>query len=177
LAAFEGESNAHAKYVEFAKKADQEGWGGAASLFRAAARAEQIHAQNHARVIKQLGGEAKCEIHAVTVKGTLENLKTALTGEQYEVSTMYPEFLKEATARQNNAAIRTFHGAMEAEKTHARLYGETISLVEAGKKNAWVSIAREFYVCPVCGYTSETPEEHDDCPVCKFPWGRFEKIS
>src|ERR1035438_9922283 len=62
LAAFEGESNAHAKYIAFAVKADQDGILGAASLFRAAGRAEQIHAANHARVIKQLGGEAKCVV-------------------------------------------------------------------------------------------------------------------
>ncbi len=176
LAAFEGESNANAKYTAFAAKADAEGWHGAASLLRAAARAEQIHAANHARVIQQLGGEAKCEIHAVAVKGTLENLKTALAGEQYEIDTMYPGFLAEATERKNNAAIRTFTGALEAEKTHARLYGEAIALVAAGKKDAWVGAARPFYVCPVCGYTSETPEEHDRCPVCNCPWDRFETI-
>ena len=81
LAAFEGESNAHAKYVAFAAKADADGLHGAASLLRAAGRAEQIHAANHARVIKQLGGEAKCEIHPVEIKTTLENLKAALAGE------------------------------------------------------------------------------------------------
>lgn len=176
LTAFEGESNANAKYAAFAAKADAEGWRGAASLFRAAARAEQIHAANHARVIKQLGGEAKCEIHPVEVKGTLENLRTALAGETYEIEKMYPGFLSEATERKNAAAIRTFHGALEAEKTHARLYSEAIALVEAGKKDAWVGAAREFYVCPVCGYTSETPEEHERCPVCNCPWARFEKI-
>jgi rubrerythrin len=176
LAAYEGESNAHAKYTAFAVKADADGLHGAASLFRAAARAEQIHAANHAGIIKQLGGEAKCEVHAVEVKSTLENLKTALAGEQYEVDTMYPGFIEEATARNNTAAIRTFHGAMEAEKTHARIYSEAIVLVEAGKKDAWVSAPRKFYVCPVCGYTSETPGEHDRCPVCNVPWERFETV-
>jgi rubrerythrin len=176
LAAFEGESNAHAKYTTFAVKADADGLHGAASLFRAAARAEQIHAANHARVIKQLGGEATCEIHAAEVKTTLENLKTALGGEQYEVDTMYPGFLEEATAHNNTAAIRTFHGALEAEKTHARLYGEAIALLEAGKKDSWIGAARDFFVCPVCGYTSETPDEHERCPVCNCPWKRFETI-
>src|ERR1035438_4407961 len=89
LAAFEGESNAHAKYTAFAAKADADGLHGAASLFRAAARAEQIHATNHARVIKQLGGDARCEIHPANVKSTLDNLKAALSGEQYEIDTMY----------------------------------------------------------------------------------------
>jgi len=176
LAAFEGESNAHAKYTAFAVKADADGLHGAASLFRAAARAEQIHAGNHARVIKQLGGEAACTIHAVEVKTTLENLKTALGGEQYEIDTMYPGFLAEATERGNKAAIRTFHGALEAEKTHARLYGEAVALLQGGKKDSWIGAVREFYVCPVCGYTSETEEEHERCPVCNCPWEKFEII-
>ena len=141
LAAFEGESNAHAKYMLFAKNADADGLHGAASLFRAAARAEEIHAANHARVIKQLGGEAKCEIHPAEIKSTLENLKSALAGEQYEVDVMYPEFIAEATFRENKAAIRTFTGAMEAEKTHARLYGEAIALLEGGNLNSWISAA------------------------------------
>jgi rubrerythrin len=176
LAAFEGESNAHAKYTAFAAKADADQLHGAASLFRAAARAEQIHAANHARVIKQLGGEAKCEIHAVDVKSTLENLKAALEGEQYEIAHMYPGFLAEATERNITAAIRTFHGAIEAEKTHARLYGEAIALLVGGKKDTWISAARDFYVCPVCGYTSETEEEHERCPVCNCAWEKFEIV-
>jgi len=176
LAAYEGESNAHAKYTAFAVKADADALHGAASLFRAAARAEQIHAANHARVIKQLAGEAKCVIHPIEVKSTLDNLKAALSGEQYEIGTMYPGFLAEATERNVTAAIRTFTGALGAEKTHARLYGEAIALLVGGKKEAWIWAARDFYVCPVCGYTSETEEEHERCPVCNCPWEKFEII-
>jgi rubrerythrin len=176
LAAFEGESNAHAKYIEFAAKADAEGLHGAASLFRAAGRAEQIHAANHARVIKQLGGEAACTIHPVEVKGTLDNLKAALGGEQYEIDVMYPEFLKEAIAGGVTAAVRSMTGALEAEKCHARLYGEAVALLQGGKRDSWIGTARDFYVCPVCGYTSETEEEHERCPVCNCPWEKFEII-
>jgi rubrerythrin len=175
LAAYEGESNANAKYTTFAVQADKDGFHGAASLFRAAARAEQVHAANHARVIKQLGGEATFTLHPAEVKSTLENLKTALGGEQYEIDTMYPGFLKEATERDNKAAIRTFHGALEAEKTHARLYSEAIALVAGSKLDSWISTARDFYVCPVCGYTSET-KESEHCPVCNLPWEKFEVI-
>ena len=176
LAAFEGESNAHAKYTAFALKADEDGFLGAAGLFRAAGRAEQIHAANHARVIKQMGGEARCVIHPVDVKTTLDNLKAALGGEQHEIDVMYPEFLREAKAHANTLAIRTFTGALEAEKTHARLYGEAIALLQGGKLDSWISTAREFYVCPVCGYTSETEEEHERCPVCHCLWEKFEII-
>jgi rubrerythrin len=176
MAAFEGESNAHAKYSAFAAKADEDGLHGAASLFRAAARAEQIHFTNHAKVIGQLGGHAECEIHEVEVKSTLDNLKTALSGENYEIETMYPGFLAEATASKNKGAIRTFHWALEAEKTHSRLYGEALALLEAGKKDSWIGTAMNFYVCAVCGYTSESAEEHERCPVCNLPWEKFEVI-
>ena len=176
LAAFEGESNAHAKYTAFAIKADEDGLHGAASLFRAAGRAEQIHAANHARVIKQLGAEAKCTIHPVDVQSTLDNLKAALSGEQHEIDVMYPEFLAEAEAHANTLAIRTFTGALEAEKCHARLYGEAIALLQGGQLQSWIAAARDFYVCPVCGYTSETEEEHERCPVCNTPWEKFEII-
>jgi len=177
LAAYEGESNAQAKYTAFAVQADEDGYLGAASLFRAAARAEQIHAANHARVIGLLGGDAQCDIHEIEIKSTLENLKVALGGETYEIESMYPGFLAEAESHNNTAAIRTFHGALEAEKTHARLYAEAIALLEAGKKDSWVGSPRDFFVCPVCGYTSETPEEHDRCPVCNCAWDRFETVS
>jgi rubrerythrin len=176
LSALEGESNANAKYNAFAIKADADGLRGAASLFRAAARAEHIHAGNHARVILQLGGEVAFKIHEIEIGSTLENLKAALAGEQYEIATMYPGFLAEATARNNASAIRTFHNAMEAEKTHARLYSEAIALLEAGSKEAWINKPRDFFVCPVCGYTSETPNEHEHCPVCNTPWDKFQVV-
>jgi rubrerythrin len=95
-AAYNGESNAHAKYTLFAKKADAEGYCQVASLFRAAARAEQIHAQNHARVIRKLGAEPVATIEAHPVKSTRENLQTAIAGETYERDTMYPAFIQEA---------------------------------------------------------------------------------
>ena len=146
LSALEGESNANAKYNAFAIKADADGFRGAASLFRAAARAEQIHATNHARVIVQLGGKVAIKIHEIEVGSMLENLKTALAGEQYEIATMYPGFIAEATAHNNTAAIRTFHNALEAEKTHARLYAEAIALLEAGSKDTWIAKTRAFFV-------------------------------
>jgi rubrerythrin len=180
LAAFEGESNAHAKYSAFAAKADEEGLQGVASLFRATARAEQIHLTNHAKVIGHLGARAECEIHPIKVKSTLENLKAALGGETYEIDTMYPGFLAEAAERSHTEAVRTFTWALEAERTHARLYTEAIVLLEAGNTDSasgsWLGDAKDFYVCPVCGYTSEDPEEHERCPVCKLPWEKFEVI-
>ncbi len=175
LVAYVGESNAHAMYKQFAVKADSDKFHGVASLFRSAARAEQIHASNQARVLRQMGGEARAEIGAFKVKSTLENLKTALADEKYEIGSMYPGFIEEATAHMNSTAARAFLWALEAEKTHARLYGETIALVENGQPGSWIEAEREFQLCPVCAYTAET-REAENCPVCNYPWEMFEIV-
>ena len=75
---FNGESNAHSRYLAFAEKADQEGYGEVASLFRAAAKAEEVHAANHAAVIKKMGGTAQAKIETPVVKSTKENLEAAI---------------------------------------------------------------------------------------------------
>ena len=106
-AGFNGESNAHSRYLAFAEKADQEGYGEVASLFRAAAKAEEVHAANHAAVIKKMGGTPEAKIETPVVKSTKENLEAAIKGESYERDTMYPEFLKQARAEGNRDAVQT----------------------------------------------------------------------
>ena len=175
VTAYEGELNAHAKYKAFAQKAESEGQFGAASLFRAAARAEQIHAGNHARVIRKMGGEAKAEIHPFRIKSTLENLKAALWGEEHEINALYPTLLSYATSQLDTSAVRSFHWAMESEKTHARLYGDAVATLEKGSMDGWTRAQLEFYVCTLCGYTAKTPEA-ENCPACNFLWERFEVI-
>jgi rubrerythrin len=176
MTAYQGELKARARYVAFAAEAEDEGFRGVASLFRAVARAEKIHADSHARAIHELGGEATGEGDPVAVSTILENLKTALAGEMYEVATLYAGFLEEAKESENAVAVRTFHGALEAEKVHAALFREAITLAENGPEDSWISTARDFHVCPVCGYISEKAHEHKHCPVCNYLSKRFETI-
>jgi rubrerythrin len=168
-AAFNGESNANAKYTAFAKKADEEGYHHAASLFRAAARAEQIHAANHAAVIKKLGGTPEAKIEQVELKTTAENLKCAIAGEEYEATVMYPEFIKEAEEKKNSPALRTFRFAIEAEKGHAQMYRDALANLEQMKTKT------AYYVCPTCGYTVEKAA-FERCPVCGHPKEKFEVV-
>ena len=171
LAAFQGESNAHARYVAFATKADQEGYGRVASLFRAAARSEEIHAKNHADVLKKIGVEAKAELKAADVKSTRENLKAALEGETYERDTMYPQFLVKARQDGNRAAIETFNMAKMAEAEHAKLYTAALAGLDAAKGSA----SEPLYVCTVCGYTT-TKIDFEKCPACFNPKDRYVKV-
>jgi rubrerythrin len=166
-AAFNGESNAQAKYLAFAKKADEESYGQVASLFRAAAKAEGIHAAAHARVIKQMGAEPKADIHLPEIKSTRENLAVAIEGESYERDVMYPQFIKQAQAEANKAAERTFQFALAAEAEHARMYTDAREHLEA-----WRGGKRDFYVCESCGFTMATAPA-EPCAVCKARKERF----
>lgn len=159
-AAFAGESQANRKYTAFAQKADAEGFPQIARLFRAAAHAETVHALAHFRAMEG-------------VSTTLDNLKAAISGENYEVVDMYPEFINDAETEGEKRALRSFTYAWEVEKVHEGLYREALELLEAGEKE---DEDYEYYVCPVCGYTHgrSAPEK---CPVCGAPGSRFERIA
>lgn len=145
-AAFAGESQANRKYLAFAEKAEKDGKPGVAKLFRAAAAAETIHAHAHLRLMKGIGS-------------TEENLKAAISGETYEFEKMYPEMMEDAKEEGENAILRYFGFANEAEKIHAELYTE--ALEADGDKFA----DAEFYICSVCGHTQDG-EPTDKCPIC-----------
>jgi rubrerythrin len=158
-AAFAGESQANRRYLAFAKKAEDEGHAEIAKLFRAVAAAETVHAHNHLRIL----GE---------INDTQENLVAAKSGENYEVVTMYPEFIEDAEQEGDKKALRSFKWAMEVEKEHEVYYQEAIDALAAGQKIP----DDDYYVCPVCGHTHRgTPPEK--CPVCGLPGKRFEHIA
>ena len=145
--AFAGESQAYQKYVNFAKKAEQEGFHNIAMLFRTAAEAEKIHAEGHLRSMDGVGT-------------TAQNLQAAVDGETYEHTTMYPPMLKQSEA-DNHKAKRMFGYAVEAEAVHAKLYSMALEAVKQGKDMTDV----EFYLCPVCGYI-EIGKPTNACPIC-----------
>jgi rubrerythrin len=156
-AAFAGESQARNKYIAFAKKAEEEGYAQVARLFRAAATAEFVHAQNHFRAM--LG-----------VKSTAENLTAAISGESYEVQTMYPPFIELAEADGDKRAKTSFEWAWKVEQEHEALYRS--ALESLGKEEE----SYDFYVCPFCGHTHPR-NAPDKCPVCGAPANKFEKVS
>ncbi|MDO5835321.1 MAG: rubrerythrin family protein [Methanobacterium sp.] len=143
--AFAGESKANRTYLAFAKKADEEGYSQVAKLFRAAAEAETVHAHNHLLVMGGIGS-------------TAENLKEAIEGEIEEFEAMYPDFIKEAKAEDNENAVWTFDVANQVEELHAGLYKKAL---EALGNNEEV----DYYVCGHCGNTVEN-EAPDVCPIC-----------
>lgn len=153
MAGFAGESQANRKYLSYARKAEKEGKLNAAKLFKAASDAETIHALRHFEV-------------AGKVSGTAENLKDAVAGETYEYTQMYPDFIKEAEAEGNKAALQSFHYAMKAEEVHARLYQEALeNLDETGEVF--------YYLCPVCGNIEKV--RPGKCAICGAAGDKFIK--
>ncbi len=163
--AYNGESNAYVMYTAFATKADEEGYKEVGSLFRAAAKAEAIHRDNHAKVIQTMGGTPKNNIAIPVLKSTAENLEKSIKGESYERDTMYPGFIKEAKQAGKADAVQTFNYALEAETGHAQLY-------TTAKNNltSWKQANHPLYVCPVSGYTTLDAKSKN----CSQP---FEKVS
>jgi rubrerythrin len=157
--AFAGESQANRKYLAFARKADLEGFPQIARLFRAAAAAETVHANNHFRALDG-------------VKGTAENLQAAISGENYEVVSMYPPMFAEAETEGDKRAALSLKYALAVEKMHEMLYRQAAEALGNGKDMPEV----EYYVCPVCGNTHAGPME-GRCPVCNTPGEKFEKIA
>lgn len=156
--AFAGESQANRKYLAFAARAEEEGFVQVAKLFRATAAAETIHAHAHLRAMKAVGT-------------TSENLQAATSGEEVEFKQMYPKFIEEAKADENNVALMSFKNAMAVEQVHYSLYLRAMEKVKQGEDMS----AQKIYVCAVCGNTvlDEAPER---CPVCGASKGKFDAI-
>lgn len=153
--AFAGESQANRKYLAFAAKAEQEGYKAAAKLFRAAAEAETVHANNHLRELKG-------------IRSTKENLQEAMDGEIHEFKSMYPAMIDEAKQSGSPGAVRTFQYANDVEKVHAALYQKALENIDKDEP-------ADYYVCKVCGYTAEN-EAPDTCPVCGSKKVAFYKV-
>jgi len=173
--ALEEEMKNCAAYKAYATSADDEGLPGLASLFRAMAEAEQIHAGNHARVLRHLGGSPAVSVPRPRVERAIENLKSVLVDQRFEVDYLYPAFLTSAVSLFDSTAMRSFHWALEADKSHARLCSEIVPRLNSDEGARWALEPHDFYVCGLCGYAAENPAE-ENCPACNYLREKFEKI-
>ncbi len=155
--AFAGESQANRKYLAFARQAEKEGLGQIAKVFRAAAEAETLHALAH---LANMGG----------IGSTLENLKSAVSGEIYEFTEMYPPMVEQALS-ENHKARYMLGFANAAEKVHAGLFGQALQALESGADLSTMDV----YLCPVCG-DIEFGTVPEKCPICGAPASKYQKI-
>jgi rubrerythrin len=164
--AFDNEVNAKERYLAASKQADREGYPYVAQLFRACARAEQVHADQHVHAIAMTGGEAKALLQRLTLGTTPENLKVAIELETYEATQLYPAMLEKARAEHLSDAVRSINFALATEREH-------VQLLTAAQQTIDQRLAvRKFFVCPTCGRTVESPDP-GHCPNCFTSAKRF----
>ncbi|MBO5167314.1 MAG: rubrerythrin family protein [Lachnospiraceae bacterium] len=161
LAAFAGESQARNKYTYFASKAKKDGYVQIATIFEETANNEKEHAKIW---YKLLNGGA--------VGNTIENLKEAAGGENYEWTEMYPTFAKEAREEGFDEIADLFEGVAAIEKEHEERYKKLLSNIEGG-----LVFSRDgdmIWQCANCGHICVGKQAPEECPVCAHPQSYFQ---
>ena len=158
-AAFAGESQARNKYTYFAKVARKEGYHYIARIFEETADNEMRHAKDEFALLNGIGN-------------TAANLESAMNGENYETTEMYPTFAKEAKEEGNSEAAALFKMIAKVEAHHRDRYQRLLEMVKAGtvyKREEPIK-----WKCSVCGYVHEGKEPPAKCPTCKHPREYYE---
>ena len=126
-AAFAGESQANRRYLYFARRADIEGYPEVGGLFRDISEAETGHAFGHLDFLKETGDPSTGE----PIGNTEANLKSAVAGETYEYTEMYPGFARTARDEGFDELAEWFETLARAERSHAGRFtkgAESLSL-------------------------------------------------
>jgi len=158
--AFAGESMARNKYDYFASAFRKAGFVQIANIFEETAKNEKEHAKLWA---KKLG-----LIHSELT----DNLKSAMEGENYEHSQMYPRMEKEAKEEGHEDIAKLFHEVAEVEERHEERYKKLLNNLKSGEIFERKEVKR--WKCNNCGYIHEGTEAPISCPACSHPQGHFE---
>ncbi len=172
LTAFSGESQARNRYTYFASKARDEGYMQIAAIFLETADNEKEHAKRFFKFLE--GGEVEitAAFPAGVIGTTLENLKAAAAGENYEHTVMYPDFAKEAEDEGFKEIALVFRNIGKVEVAHEKRYLKLAENVEKGRVFKKDEPVR--WKCINCGYIHEGPEAPQVCPACAHPQAYFE---
>ncbi|MBF0094634.1 MAG: rubrerythrin [Alphaproteobacteria bacterium] len=122
-AALVGEALANRRYLFFAQRADIEGHGSVAALFRATAEGETGHALGHLGYLEALGDP----VTGLPIGSTADNLQAAVVGETQEYSGMYPEMAKAAREEGFTEIADWFETLAKVEKSHAGRFQKALA--------------------------------------------------
>lgn len=158
--ALTNEREAIARYTAFAAKADEEGFAGAAALFRAMAQAEGIHAARFEAVLKDHGVSVPPDRpnYRSVVGSTATNLRTAATNETAERDGIYRDALETCRRNNDSAVALVFDQTRDVEVEHGNLCAAAARNVDSMKE------PKTYYVCERCGYTTDI--SLGMCPDC-----------
>lgn len=172
LTAFAGESQARNRYTYFASQAKKDGYVQISAIFEETANQEKEHAK---RLFKLLEGgevEIKAAFPAGVIGSTMENLKEAAGGENYEWTDMYPGFARVAREEGFDDIADIFESIAVAEKQHETRYLGLMENIKNGKVFKKDQVEKWF--CRNCGYVHEGEEAPEACPSCNHPQAHFE---
>jgi rubrerythrin len=126
---FAGESQANRRYLYFARQADIEGYPDVAGVFRDTAEGETGHAFGHIEFMEEVGDPVTGE----AIGDTEDNLGSAIAGETYEFTEMYPGFAKTARDEGFDEIAEWFETLARAERSHAMRFQKALDAVKAGE--------------------------------------------
>ena len=161
MTAFAGESQARNKYTYFASKAKKDGYEQIAAIFEETANNEKEHAKMW---FKELNGGS--------VPSTIDNLKAAAEGENYEWTDMYKEFAEVALEEGFESIAAKFRMVGEIEKHHEERYKKLLKNIE--DKLVFSRDGDAVWICRNCGHIVVGKEAPKVCPVCAHPQSYFE---
>ncbi len=174
--AFIGESQARNRYTFYSKIAKKEGYDQISGIFQLTADQEKEHASWLLKMINEIKGdkkEIKVEAEAPLTRGdTIENLKSAIEGESYEFTEMYPSFADQAEEDGYPEIAKRLRSIAKAEEHHKERYSKLLSELEKGtlfKKEEEV-----YWICRECGYQHFGFEPPELCPSCDHAKGYYE---
>ena len=159
--AFAGESQARNKYTFYASKAKKEGYEQISQLFADTAANEKEHAELWFKAL-----------HGGKVPTTIENLKEAAAGENYEWTDMYDKMAKEAREEGFEDIAKQMEGVGAIEKTHEERYRRLLANIEEGI--VFDRPEEQTWVCRNCGHVHVGTSAPDECPVCAHARAYFE---
>ena len=158
--AFAGESMARNKYTYYASKAKKEGYNIIADKFEQTANNEKEHAKLWFKLLHN------------GMPDTMENLKDAAAGENYEWTDMYARMAKEAREEGFNEIAAVMEGVLAIEKTHEERYAALLSNIEDG--TVFEKEEEIVWECLNCGHLHKGKTAPEVCPVCNHPRAYFE---
>ena len=161
MAAFAGESQARNKYTYYASKAKKDGYVQIANIFEETAANEKEHAKIWFKLL-----------HGGSVPSTVENLKDAAEGENYEWTDMYAQFAKEAKEEGFDDIAVLFEEVGKIEKEHEERYLKLLNNVENGL--VFSKDGDCIWKCGNCGHIVIGQKAPEVCPVCNHPQAYFE---
>lgn len=176
MTAFTGESQARNRYTYYSGKAKEEGMVQIADIFAETSDQEREHAK---RLFKFMdGGDAGVVETAAFPFGMIEttsvNLEHGAAGENYEWTTMYPEFAKMAREEGFTELATVFEAIAVAERQHEKRYLELKKNVDTGR--VFMKDTTVTWRCINCGYLFEGTKPPAKCPACAHPQAYFEVL-